>query len=123
MMKFEDKVKHYFKLDQEEKSVKKEKTPLNVAIKDHMKSNALNAVEVDGIKVSYQVQERTSMNEDKLLLKLKSLGLTEAIVTVEKPDSESVSKLIYDGKLTTEELESCIEKKYVEVLSVKGGKK
>lgn len=122
-MNFEEQVKHYYQYDLEEKAAKDSKKPLNTSIKKHMQANNLKAVEVDGLKVSYSLQERTNMNEDKLLLKLKSLGLTEAIVTVEKPDAEAVSKLIYDGKLTTEELDACIEKKYVEVLSVKGGKK
>lgn len=120
---FEATVEKYVELDAQQKALKKELDPMNKEIKAHMKSNNMKEFKTADFKVSFSVQERTSMNEDALLKKLKALGLTEAIVTVEKPDETVLEKLIYEGKLDASELESCIERKFVEVLKVTGGKK
>lgn len=116
---FENKVKMYAELDTQEKAIKKQKDPLNKSIKEEMKSKGLSKFEHENIVVDYSVQERTSMNEDRLVMKLKSLGFDEAIKTVEVPDQAVIESLIYEGKLSPIELDDCIEKKRVEVLKVK----
>lgn len=123
MQNFDETIQQYAELDAEAKALKKQLDPMNKDIKSHMKFAGLKKYEVGDIKVSYNVQERTNMNEDALVEKLRGLGLTEAIKTVEKPNEAVIEQLIYEGKLPASELESCIEKKYIEVLKVTGGKK
>lgn len=119
----ESMVTKYADLDSQIKTLKKESDPLNKAIKGVMSEQGLSKFEAEGVKVTFQVQERNTTNEDKLLLKLKALGLTEAIKVVEKPDEAVIEQLIYEGKLPAAELASCVETKYIEVLKVTGGKK
>jgi hypothetical protein len=113
----------YHELNEQSKGLKKQLDPINKDIKAYMKEERLSKYEAGDIKVAFSVQERTTMNEDALVEKLKALGLTEAIKTVEKPNEEVIEHLLYEGKLAASELESCVEKKFIEVLKVSGGKK
>lgn len=116
-------VKEYFKHDQEEKRANKYKKPLNDQIKKAMREGGVGELIVDDIVATFKVQQRTSMNEQRLLDKLKELGLTQAIQTVERPDPGMLEKLIYDGELDASDLASCSDTTEVAVLSVKQKKK
>jgi hypothetical protein len=122
--KIERKIERYYELDQEEKSAKKQKEPLNTDIKSFMKKTKSGELTVGEVQASFQIQERTSMNEEALVKKLKSLirkdkSLKDLVVKKEVPNMKMVEDLIYNGSLDAQMLESCVEKKHVEVLSVK----
>lgn len=108
----------YVKYDTTAKEMKSKMDPLNKKIKKYMSENKMKNFEAGDVKVSYQLQTRSTMNEDALIGRLKKLGLHEAIKTVEKPDEQVIEQLIFEGKLPASELQSCITTKYVEVLKV-----
>jgi len=118
-----EQVKKYFAFDQAEKTAKKDKEPLNKSIKLEMRTSGLKEFNSDGIVADFSTQQRTTMNEAKLLVKLKELGLDNAIETVEKPNQAVVEDLVYNGKLDPAVLAGCIETKEVEVLKVAKAKK
>lgn len=119
-------VKEYYKYDTAEKAAKKSKELLNKEMKKMMRSADLEEFETEELIATFSIQERSSMNEVKLVAKLKELGFTDAIETVEKPNAGVLETLIYDGKLDPALIADCEITKEVEVLSVKkkkGGKK
>lgn len=115
-------VEEYAKLDDLEKSAKKQKTPLNTSIKRVMKDSGTDVFTVGNVTATYGSYEKDTMNEAKLLERLKQMGLTEAIQTVEKPDTAVIEDLIYKKKLDPQVLADCTESKTVETLSVKVAK-
>lgn len=119
MENIENLVKTYHSLDSQIKELESEKKPLNLTLKDHMRQNGLKDLAVGGLKLSFSVQERASMNEAKLLRRLKELGLDEAVKMVEVPDQAVIERMLYDGTLTPQTLADCTETKVVETLSVK----
>lgn len=116
-------VTDYHKYDTAEKSAKKLKEPLNKDLKVLMSKSKLKEFVIDDLTASYALQERTSMNSDKLLQRLKDLGFDKAIETFERPNAGVLEALIYDGELDPELIKDCNETKWVEVLSVKKMKK
>lgn len=123
MEELKDLVFKFAKIDAEQKRLKKLGDPLKDKIKKYMNQNGLDTFKEGPVTASFKIHERTSMNEDKLLSKLKSLGLSEAIKTVEVPDQAVIEELIYEGRLDPIELDDCIIRKNVEVLRVTGGDK
>lgn len=118
-----EKVTNYAELDAKVKQLEELKKPLNAEIKAYMKHNDLKEVSAAGIKAVYGKQERVSMNQDKLLDKVKQLGLNHAIKTVEVVDEQVLESMIFNGELNASQIEGCVERKIVETLSIKGGKK
>lgn len=122
-MTIEEQVKQYADLDAKAKQIDDMKKPLNVAIKAYMRDNGIHEVAVDGIKAVFGKQERVSMNEAKLLEKVKGLGLTQAIKTIEVVDEDIINQMVYEGTLEPSLIEDCVETKVVETLTIRGGKK
>lgn len=122
MKTFEQSVQEYFVFDQQEKAAKDAKKPLNAIIKDEMKSRDVKTVNVGDIKVTYAIQDRSDIDKDKLVAKLKELGLTDAIKTVEVPDDAIIERMIYNEQLDPAIVQSCVIPKFVETLTVKGAK-
>lgn len=122
MPTLDQRVELFYNLDQQIKSLGKEADPIKQEIKDEMKAGGMKSVETPTAIAELSTQERTKMNEDKLVLKLKALGLTEAIAIKEVPNSEVIEQLVFEGKLAAEELASCVEVTYVDVLKVKKAK-
>lgn len=118
-----EKVKKYYEYDAQEKSIKDQKEPIKDEIKKLMRTADLDKFEVEDLEASYKIQERTKMNEIKLLNRLKELGLTEAIEVVERPNIDKVETLLYDNKLDPALISDCLEIKEIEVLSVKKKKR
>lgn len=116
------KVGKYTELDASIKKLETEKKPLNADIKDFMRGNGLKEIQVGNAKVVFGKQERVSMNEDKLMERVRELGLTSVIKTVEVVDHDALQEMIYAGALSAAQIEDCIERKEVETLSVKGAK-
>jgi vancomycin resistance protein YoaR len=118
-----EKVTNYAELDAKAKQLEELKKPLNAEIKSYMKHNDLKEVSAAGIKAVYGKQERVSMNQDKLLDKVKQLGLNHAIKTIEVVDEQVLESMIFNGELNASQIEECMERKIIETLTIKGGKK
>lgn len=122
-----EKMVRYFELDQEIKSLKPEHEELNKEIKAFMKEGNTRKLTVQNgengsIVFAYNPQERVSMNEVKLLRKVKEAGFLEAVEMVEAVNVKKVEDLIFSGALPASFLEDCVDKKIVETLTAKEGK-
>ena len=69
------------------------------------------------------MQERSSTITEKLIERLKALGLTSAIKMIETINEEEVQNMMYDGRLNAAQIADCIKTKGVEVLRITGVKK
>lgn len=118
-MNLETLVPHYAYLDANKKALDKEMKPMNEQIKAAMNELNLSVFEIDGVQAVYSVQDRSTTNEDMLLRRLQELSLFEAIEVVSRPNMKVVQDLIYAGKLPAHEIAGCVERKFVEVLTVK----
>lgn len=72
----------------------------------------------DGIVAKLNIQKRESFVDDKLISKLKDLGVTTPIKTIEVVDMDELENVIYNGDLDASELSSCKQVKEVAVLKV-----
>lgn len=113
-------VKSYYQnkldLDSYDKICKDE----NAKIKAKMSEIDSSDYEVDGLVVKIIDQDRSSFNEEKLLSVAKSLNL-DIIKTREYVDMDALESLIYNGKLSKEDmlkLNECKEEKIVKTLKV-----
>lgn len=122
-MEFKELVLKFARLDAEQKRLKKQSDPLKDDIKKYMSENDLDTFKEGPVSARYEVQERRTMNESKLVERLKALGFTDAIRTVEVPDENAIEDLIYEGKLSPAELDDCVNIKHITRLTVKGGDK
>ena len=72
----------------------------------------------DGIVAKLSIQNRESFMDDKLISKLKQLGVTTPIKTVEIVDMDELENVIYNGQLNAAELTDCKQVKQVTTLKV-----
>jgi hypothetical protein len=112
-----EKVAKFFELDKVEKAAKAEKEPLGTEFKTLWPDKGKQ--EVGDYIVVRGVQDRSKLNEDKLIQRLKELGFKNCIKKKEIVDSEEVERMIFDGKLPSSLLESCMDVQYVQTVSVK----
>ena len=94
----------------------------NAQIKAIMSSLALQNYEVGDYKVTYSVQDRSTMNEELLLsLGHKFNALKSCVKKKEYFDFDALEKLIYDGQIPNfimEEIAKAKEEKFVEILKL-----
>jgi hypothetical protein len=90
-------------------------------LKDKIKLALLSAKAKKGtfgdVTLSITIQNRDTMDEDKLTAILKLKGLTDAIKIVEKPDPNKIPELLAEGLITDEELNSCMIPNKVTILN------
>ena len=92
----------------------------NSQIKEIMQNNNLEEYQtLDGLKAKITVQKRESFIDDKLIAKLKELGVTSPIKTVEIVDMDELENVIYNHQLDAAELTDCKQVKEVITLKVK----
>lgn len=113
----EEKAAMYFELDSAEKKAKKAKEPIGASLKKEFDQKG--TYEVGEYAIVRGIQERTKMDEDKLIAKLKELGFEQAIKTKEVVDEDLVEELIFQEKIPADLLESCVDVTYVHTLSIK----
>lgn len=98
----------------------------NTQIKEYMKENNLESYSDDnGHTVKYSVQERTSMNEAKLLKVMKDNNVNHVIKTQEYVDSDLLEKALYNNELSEDvqrQIAECNEVKYVPTLRISKAK-
>lgn len=123
LAKLEALIRDYFDIDQREKELSKLKKPANNEIKNLMQKHGLKKYQAGEIEAIIKTQTKTSINEEMLLRKLQEMGLSEAIETIERPNTEAVEKMIYEGRLDPAVLADCISEKEVVSLIVKKAKR
>lgn len=112
----------YIKLKEEEKRISNDSKKLNKKIKEYFDTQGTAELVVGDNVIVKQVQDRSTMNEDKLLNKLKQLGKTSAIKTKEYVDVEVVDNLLYKGDISTNDIIDCINNKQVTMIRIKNNK-
>lgn len=113
----------YDQLNDQAKQASEKAGKLNAQIKEYMRTHDLRVLTSGKVSATFSVQERTSTLVEKMIERLKNLGLNEAIVQVESLDEAKVQNLIYEKRLTPQQIEDCIEVKPVEVLRISKSKK
>lgn len=102
--------------------IKKITDSLNANIKSEMLENNIDKFEEDNVIANLNKQERVTVNQDKLLQKLKDLGITKPVKLVETLDEGVLQDMIYNGELDANIVAECTDTKEVYVLKVKGKK-
>ena len=122
-MNDEDLLKELIEVYYEDKAAmdgyKKSVDKHNKQIKEMMNDFNVSEFETDnGLIAKITTQQRESFIDDKLLSKLKELGVTAPIKTVEVVDMDELENVIYNGELNASELTPCKQVKEVVTLKV-----
>lgn len=125
-MNDEDLLKELIEVYYEDKTAmdgyKKSVDKHNKQIKEMMQDYNIEELETDnGLVAKMNIQKRESFNEAKLLEKLKTLGVTTPIKTIEVVDMDLLEDSIYNGQLDASKLSDCEQVK--EVITLKVNKK
>jgi hypothetical protein len=88
-------------------------------IKKFMSTSGLDKVTSEHFVASYSVSKSESFDEEKLINRLKALGCSHVIKTVEVVDMELLESAIYDGQIAGSELADCKVVKEIPKLVVK----
>lgn len=96
----------------------------NAVIKQLMQEDEVNEFDTGLYVAKMSVQQRQTMNEDKLLELIKDIERPDIIKTKEYVDMDLLEKAIYNGEIDAGDLDSCMNTKEVVTLKVisKGGK-
>lgn len=98
---------------------KREVDDKGVKIKQIMQSHNLESFNtIDGLTAKIVIQKRESFNEPSLIAKLKELGVTSPIKTIEVVDMDELENVIYNHKLDASEITNCKQTKEVVTLRV-----
>lgn len=112
-------IERFYEDKQNLDSFKKLTEEENKQIKEVMSNLNKSEFETDsGIIAKVNIQKRESFVDDKLIAKLKDLGVTTPIKTIEVVDMDELENVIYNGDLDASELSSCKQVKEVAVLKV-----
>lgn len=113
----------YFAYNTRVNQDKKEVKSLGEKLKSFFKIGDQHTTK-DGYELSITKQEKTNMNNEKLIEILKATGHSNAVKTIEVPDDKMVEELLYSGQLTAVDIAPAVSINIVAVLKVKfGGKK
>lgn len=103
---------------------KKEEEKYKALLKDAMfEAGEKDYTDEDGYRFERIVQERKSIEEEKLLGELHERGLTGCIKQVEAVDEEATLKAVESGKLPQEVLSECLKVTEVVMLKMTAPKK
>jgi len=117
-------VPRYYEHKTELDFYKKQCDAENAEIKEAMKEQNIKDFEVDGVVAKYVIQNKETMNEDKLLQVLKNAGYTELIKTREYVDMDALENALYHSNIDNDtilEMDKCREVK--EVIQLRVSKK
>ena len=128
--KIQELVKLNKSLKVKEAELKKELKSAQEEIKKYLKETGQEKIEHEGIKVSYTMSEKCSINEELLIATIKKLARSEkdkdlkkairdSVIKVEAINEEHLENLLFNEVLTVEEIEHCYETKQVWTLRVK----
>ena len=115
----ENLIEQYYDFKNRADDLKKAADNYNKDIKDNFAALGISEYSTkSGFVAKITIQNRESFKEDMLVQKLKELGATTAVKTIEVPDMEEIENLIYNGKLDASKLADCKETKQVTTLKV-----
>lgn len=97
-------------------ALKKVTEKQNAEIKEIMKANDLTEFEVDDVKVTYSVQDKSSFNEAQLIAKLKELKIPGVVKKKEYIDENALEDAIFKDGTLAEKISICMEQKLVPTL-------
>lgn len=98
---------------------KKEEEKFKALLKDAMaEAGEKDFTDDAGYRFERIVQERKSLDEEKLLEELHTRGLTSCIKTVEAVDEEATLKAVEEGAFPQEVLAECLKVTEVVVLKL-----
>lgn len=110
----------YYELNETKNRVTKELKPINEEIKSSLAEVGLNKLDTDnGYRIEIGTQNRSTVDEEKLVALLKLRGFNEAVKTIEVPDEALVERLVFSGELSPEEYSTCINQKIINTLKIK----
>ena len=112
-------VKQYFELIKQKSEIEKQIKPLNESYKRSMSADNQTEFIEDGYKLELKEQDRSKMNNERLVALLKKKGYPTAIEIKLVAKEDVVETLVFEGKITPAELDSCIDKNIIKVLTVK----
>lgn len=115
-MNFEDNVQEYYEKNSQKLLLEKQIKPLNEAIKKEMNDDLKK--DIGNYEIKIITQDRSKVNESKLIALLKELDLNHAIKMVETIDEAMIERLIYSGDISQEDYAKCIDQKYVKTLKI-----
>lgn len=108
----------YFRLTRLKGMVEKLIKPMNEHFKTDMLTKGDTTRVADGYKLIITEQDKSTVDDEKLVKLLKKKKLKAAIIKVEKPDHAAVEMLVSSGEITPQELAFCQIPKFVKVLNV-----
>jgi hypothetical protein len=118
------KLSQFHAINTQKKLLEADYKVLGNEIKSFMKEKDLTKLSGLGVTASYTYKERTKLDEQKVIQFLKEKGFTQAIKVVEQVDTTAVADLIYEEKITADELKPfMVPDTPYERLVVKGDKK
>ncbi len=103
-------------------SIKKLVDANNKVIKSRLTELQLSKASSSKYTVTLSTVTSESFDEPKLVEKLKALGNTDCIKTVEVPDMNAIENAIYNGKLNASELADCKVTNTTQRLTIKKNK-
>lgn len=110
----------YYTLNETKNQVTKELKPINEEIKNSLAEINLKKLDTEnGYRIEIGSQNRSTVDEEKLVALLKLKGFNEAIKTIEVPDEALVERLVFSGELSPEEYSACINQKIISTLKIK----
>lgn len=99
-----EKLKTYYDLNTQSKSIKKIQDSLNKDIKELMVSGNLDEIEIDGYKAKVTTISNVSFDPDILLAIVKEIGRDDLIKIKEYVDIDDIERLVYSEDISAESL-------------------
>lgn len=114
-------VSEFYEKNERLKKLKKEVDSLKSQIKNEMVNKSVKKAEL-GKLVTISYQDRSKLDEEKVVALLKSKGLEEGIMIEEKPHPEKLKEYMKTGQITLQEIADRTIKNLIPVLKVKENK-
>ena len=97
---------------------KKKADDFNKELKSYFSTAETTEISSEKFKVKYSVATSRSFDEEKLIMKLKEIGATDCIKTVEVVDMNNLENAIYNKKIDAAVLADCEVIKETEKLNL-----
>lgn len=97
--------------------------PINADLKAKMIAAKCDKKVAGDYELILGTQDKSKVDNDKLVALLKEKKLTKAIKKIEMPDEAMVEKLVNEGKITPEEFKECVVENVVTTLKIQEVKK
>lgn len=95
---------------------------LNTDIKRIMQDEQLDEYTAGNYTAKITVSQRTAINEDKILLRVKELDRFDLIKTKEYVDTDLLEKALYQQEIAPDDISDCFNTKDITTLKIKKAK-